>query len=89
MVLESNTENGRIDPLESAIAGISGSTDGNVVDQRIFGASRKSEPQRMGKAEAPGGIFLDAVDDALAIDVRGHAVEYQVADRIGVKCSWL
>jgi hypothetical protein len=36
----------------------------------------------MGKTPAPGGILLDAVDDALAVDVGRHAVEDEVSDRV-------
>src|ERR1700716_3181068 len=39
----------------------------------------------MGKADPPGGIFLDAVDEALAVDVRRDAVEDQVSGRIRVE----
>src|SRR5258708_37883899 len=37
----------------------------------------------MGKADAPGGIFLNAVDEALTVDVRRDAVEDQISDRVG------
>ena len=37
----------------------------------------------MGIADAPGGIFLNAIDEALTVDVRSHAVEDQVSDRVG------
>src|SRR6266436_284906 len=39
----------------------------------------------MRKADAPGGIFLNAIDEALTVDVRRDAVEDQISDRIGKK----
>src|SRR5215475_7304103 len=39
-------------------------------DQRLLGARGESEPQRVRVGNAPGGIFLDAVDVALTIDAR-------------------
>src|SRR5216683_6490747 len=39
----------------------------------------------MGKADAPGGIFLNAIDESLTVDVRRDAVEDQISDRIGKK----
>src|SRR6185312_17069357 len=39
----------------------------------------------MRKSPAPGCVFLNAVDEALAIDVGGYAVEDEVADGVGIK----
>src|SRR5664279_415960 len=39
----------------------------------------------MGKADAPGGIFLDAVDKTLTVDGGSDAVEDQSSDRIGIE----
>ena len=33
--------------------------------------------------DAPAGIFLNAIDEALTVDIGRHPVENQVADRIG------
>ena len=53
-----------------------------IVDQRIFRAGRESKAERVSIADAPGRIFLNAVDDAAAIDVGGDAIEDEIADRI-------
>ena len=37
----------------------------------------------MGIADAPCGIFLNAVDETLTVDVRGDAVEHEIPDRVG------
>ena len=62
--------------------GIDRQHGGYVVDQRALSADGKSKPQRVGIADAPGGIFLNAVDQALTVDVRRDAVEDQISDRI-------
>ncbi len=39
----------------------------------------------MGVADAPSGIFLDAVDKALAVHVRSHAIDNQIAERVRIE----
>src|SRR6202158_4668260 len=62
--------------------GVESQYGGYIGDQRALRTDGKSEAEGVGVADAPGGIFLDAIDKALTLDIRSHPVDNEVADRV-------
>src|SRR6266700_2850342 len=56
--------------------------EGLILDARLLAADEDTGAQRVRVAEANSRIFLDAVEEAAAIDIRRDPVEDEVADRV-------
>ena len=56
--------------------------EGLILDARLLAADEDTGAQRVRVVEANSRIFLDAVEEAAAIDIRRDPVEDEVADRV-------